>query len=259
MIITSSNILLGVAPTVTTGASTDLPANLTDPDFSTIYRSSDSSRLTYSFGPTGQINYIAVAGINIGSGTFNTISEYARARVFDGGQLIKTVNTIRDNCLVIYFPARSFSNLTIGLKSSNGENPICSFTAAGVAFEVPNGGEVAGYVRQYLSRNIKQKTTTNTIAAPVAVLKKRMPAKLTLNLPNMTKEFSEGTWQDFLDFAVDNFFFIQEQQNNPASDFEDLNPSSYMCYNLMNNKASAHAQTRKLNNLSVSFSVYNGL
>ena len=76
----------------------------------------------------------------------------------------------------------------------------------------------------------------------------------------MTKAFSEGEWQDFLDFAVDNHFFIQEQEpSNVGSEFSGQNNSAYICYELMSNNVKAHAQTRSLNNLSASFKVFNGL
>jgi len=260
MIITKSNILQGLSPTVTTGASSDLPANLTNPNMSKIYRSSDSLRLTYEFGATETINYVAVAGVNIGAGDgFASVNEYSRARVYDGGTVIKTVNVIRDNCIVLYFTARTFGNLIVTLKNSNNINPICSYTAAGMAFEVPNSGEVSGYNRQFLNRSYKQKTTTNTIGAPVSNLRKRIPAKGSLNLPNMTKEFSEGEWQEFLDFANENLFFILEQTEGVDGNFSGLNPSAYLCYNIGKNDVKAHASTRKLNNIGLSFQVYNGL
>lgn len=259
MIITTSNILLGATPTVTTGASTDLPANLTDPDFSTVYVSSSATHLTYDFGQLQSINYVAVAGINIGDGEFPTIAEHSRVRVFDGGTLIKTNNVIRDNCVVLYFNDRTFTNLRVGLRSASGKNPICTFTAAGQAFEVPNSGEHAGYNRQFLNRSIKQKTTTNTLAAPVGVLTKRIPAKGSLPLPKMTKDFTEQIWQNFLDFAVSNYFFIQEQTNLESNINQDINSSAYLCYEVKVNKVSANAQTRQLNDISLTFSVYNGL
>lgn len=256
MIITTSNILLGLSPTVTAGASTDLPGNTTDPDFSTIYRSSDQLRLTLEFGVTESINYIAVAGHNLANSGDGT----ARVRVYDDQTLIKTNNIIRNNVVVIEFPEQSFTNLRIGLRNDDGaSNPILTFCAAGSAFTVPNNGEEAGYNRQFLNRSIKNKTTTNSIAAPVSVLKKRVPAKGTLKKPNLTKDFTETTWQTFLDFAVDNYFFIQEQQPEVVSEFSGLNSSAYLCYNLTRNSVTTHPQTGALNNTSISFSVYNGL
>ena len=260
MIITKSNILLGQSPTVVTGASTDLPGNITDPDFSTVYVSSDQFRLTFDFGVQPTIDYIAVAGINIAEGNREDENQLSRVRVFEGNTLIKTNQVIRDNCVLINFPSRTFTNLRIGLRNFSGaNNPIITFCAAGESFVVPNGGETSGYNRQFLNRSFKQKTTTNSIAAPVAVLRERTPAKGTLNLPNMTASFTENEWQDFLDFSQDNHFFIQEQQLIPATEFSGINQSAYLCYNVGKNTVKAHSQTRNLNNASISFNVYNGL
>jgi len=257
MIITTSNLLDGLVPTIFTGVSTDLPENVTDPDFSTIYTSSDSLRLTMDFGITSSINYIAVAGINIeGRKDFTS-----RVRVYDGTTLMATNFINRNHCVVIAFDARAFSNLRIGLYNDLGNvNPSVAYVAAGNSFTLPNDGEMSGYNRQFLNRNWKNQATTNNIAAPTAVLRKRIVAKGSLNKPNLTKSFTETTWQDFLDFAFTNHFFIQEQPaTGVLSAFTGQNSSSYMCYNVTKNTVTAHAQTRSLNNASISYEVFNGL
>ena len=260
MIITKSNILLGQTPTIFRGASTDLSENITDPDFSTIYVSSDQFKLTFDFGAQPTINYVAVAGINIAEGEKVNEVDLSRVRVYDGPTLIKTNQVIRDNCVLINFPSRTFTNLRVGLRNYSGaNNPIITFCAAGESFVVPNGGESAGYNRQSLNRSYKQKTTTNSLAAPVAVLRERVPAKGNLNLPNMTKEFTENEWQDFLDFSQDNHFFIQEEQIPVVNQLKGINQSAYLCYNVGKNTVKAHPQTRSLNDASISFNVYNGL
>lgn len=249
MRITKSNILLGKAPTVTVGSSSDDPANVTDPDFSTHYTGTSSSRLTFSFGAVSEIDYIAVAGINTASGTgFNS-----GVAVLDGGSTVAVNTVIRNNCVLISFDARAFSNLVVTFTNASNNLPRVSFIAGGKSFDVPNGGENSGYNRQFLNRNFTSKNSINNLAAPTSYLKKKQPAKGRLNLPNMTKEFSEGEYQEFLDFAVDNYFFIREQDSLPE------NSSAYLCYNLNKNQVTAHSQTRSLNNISFSFSVFNGL
>ena len=128
---------------------------------------------------------------------------------------------------------------------------------------MPNGGEIAGYSRQWLVRNIKPRTTVNNLGAPIATIQKRVALKGTLSLPNMLKAFSEDEWQVFLDFSYSDHFFIVEQDTvfdqGSSIVFTGINPSAYMCYEAMNSKATAHQQTRSLNNLSISFKVFTGL
>ncbi len=256
MIITTSNVISNVTPTITTGVSTDLAKNITDKDFSVSYTSSDQFRLTADFGSTGIINYIAVAGTNI-EGNKNGSS---RVRVTDDGDLIATINVSTNQVVVIPFEARSFSSLRIGLYNDSGSTPPqLTYAAAGLSLTVPNGGEIAGYSRQWLTRNIKPRTTVNNLGAPIATIQKRVALKGTLSLPNMQKSFSENEWQSFLDFAYSDHFFVLEQESTSETVFQGSNPSAYMCYEAMNSKATAHQQTRSLNNLSISFKVFTGL
>jgi len=249
MRITKSNILLGKTPTVTVGSSSDDPANVTDPDFSTHYTSSTSSGISFSFGAVSDIDYVAIAGVNIADNNgFN-----ASATVLDGSSTVGVNTLIRNNCILISFDERSFSSLAVSLSNAGGQLPTVSFIAAGKSFEVPNNGEVAGYNRQFLNRNFISKNSINNLSAPTSYLKKKQPAKGSLSLPSMTKAFSEGEYQEFLDFAVDNYFFIREQDNLVE------NSSAYLCYDLTRNQVTAHPQTRSLNNISFSFSVFNGL
>jgi len=261
MYITKSNVLINKTPTsVQNGENLNFdPASVTDPDFSTFYVSTDNNRLTFDFGAVSNINYVAYAGLNI-EGARNFTS---RVRVRDGSTIIATTFVSMNNCVLVTFPSRSFSNLRVGMLNELGETPPrVSFIAAGQAFKVPNGGENSGYNRQFLNRNIKTKSTLSDIAAPVATLKKKISAKGALNLPNVTRSFSESTWQEFLDFSSSNIFFIREQ--DPVNELgvelaSSNNNSAYACFDLARNKVSAHNQTRLLNNVSVSFKVFNGL
>jgi hypothetical protein len=256
MIITTSNVIANVTPTITTGVSTDLAKNITDRDFSVSYTSSDQFRLTADFGVTGLINYVAVAGTNIkgngGGGSY--------VRIYDTSVVIATVNVSSDQVVVVPFTAKSFINLRVVIFNESGSTPPqLTYAAAGLSLTVPNGGEIAGYSRQWLTRNIKPRTTVNNLGAPIATIQKRVALKGTLILPNMLKAFSENEWQDFLDFAYSDHFFILEQDISTDTEFQGVNPSAYMCYEAMNSKATAHQQTRSLNNLSISFKVFTGL
>jgi hypothetical protein len=248
MILTTSNVIANVTPTITTGVSTDLAKNITDRDFSVSYTSSDQFRLTCDFGSTGVINYIAVAGTNIEGNKDGG----SRVRCYDGDEIISTINVSTNQVVVISFESRSFTNLRIGLFNQSGSTPPqLTYAAAGVALNVPNGGEQSGFARQFLIRNIKSRSTVNNLGAPIAIIKKRVALTGTLKTPNMLKDYSENEWQTFLDFAYSDHFFILEQEDSAEFDatvFSGLNPSAYLCYEPANPKATAHAQTRSLNN-----------
>ena len=257
MRITTSNVLLGVTPSVAFGGSPDDAQNITDPDFSTSYTSSSNNGLIVNFGSTVSINYVALAGLNIQGNKDYTSS----VRVSDGsGSVISKNLVIRNNCIMLTFTARTFADLRITIDNPIGNIlPAVRFVAAGTYLQIPNGGETGGYIRQFLSRNNKTKSTLSNLAAPTAVLTTKVAPKATLNLPNMTKEFSELEWQTFLDFTEANYFFISEQDQNPAEGESTRNSSSYLCFDVTTTKATAHAQTRALNNLSIKFKVFNGL
>lgn len=262
MIITKSNILLGRTPTVSTGENNSFDVeSIVDPDFSTFYSSSDNSRLTIDFGSTGLINYVAFAGSNI-SGNEDFQSRFS---VLDGSIAIARTFIKYDNCCVVTFEPRTFSNLRAGLFNSKGNTPPqIRFIAAGNAFTVPNNGEVSGYNRNFLNRSIKSKATLNDIAAPINYLTKKVSASGRLSLPNMTKDFSENEWQDFLNFAVSNHFFIREQDPvgfffQGGTEFRSDNNSAYLCYQPSGMRATAHEATRSLDNLALSFKVFSGL
>jgi len=249
MLLTKTNILLGRTPTVVFGEDTSGdPENIVDPDFSLNYTGVDKTQLVIDFGSTGEINYIAVAGILVaGNGSGNSSVSVSDG----GGASISTVLLKRNHCVVLSFDTQTFSNLRITLTNATGDlEPTISFAAAGVALTVPNSGEVAGYNRHWLNRAIKTKVTTNALAAPVSVLRKPIAFNGSLSLPNMTAAFSQDEYQDFLDFAVTDIFFINEDPLLPES--------SYACFEATPRPPKAHAQTRLLNNLSLNFKVFNG-
>ncbi len=248
MIITTSNVLAGVTPTVIFGASSDDPAGIVDEDFSYNYTGSDDNTLTINFGSTDLVGYVAVAGVLVkGSGDGNSSIE-----ILDNGVRVAIGTTKRDHCFLFGFEERVFSNLQIKLFNSSGGNPpTISYAAAGTALTAPNNGEQSGYERQWASRNIRSKTTTSALATPTSSLKARVAVKGSLSLPNVLRSFSGEDWQDFLDFGSENLFFIGENIDKPAL--------SYVCYDLNKTSTKAHGQTRELQNLSINFSVYNGL
>lgn len=248
MLITKTNVFSGLTPTISIGASADDAANLTKPSFSLNYTSVSKSNMSIDFGSTGEINYVAVAGLNI-AGNGNGAS---RVRLLDGAEVVATTFLKRNHCVVLNFDDRVFSDLKIDLLNATQDKEISlAYVSGGLTLTVPNGGEHAGYSRQWLTRGIKSKVTTNALAAPVSALRKPIALKGSLSLPDMTKLFSEDEYQDFLDFAINDLFFIQED--------ETLGESSYCCFELTPVAPKAHSQTRSLNNLSFNFKVFNGL
>jgi hypothetical protein len=263
MRLTTSNILLGVEPTVSIGGSLDNPLNIVDPDFSTSYTGTNNNVLVFDFGATALINYVAIAGINIASGS-NDGSYISVLNGSESGATVVSAPVIRNNCVMITFPAQSFSNLRVVLYSAIGNKlPSARFIAAGTYLELPLGGEGAGYNRQFLNRNNKTKSSLSNLAAPTSVLTKKTAPSGTLTLPNMTKAFSENQWQTFLDFSADNYFFIREQDAIPLDELalktDATADTSYLCFDVTTTTTSANAQTRELNNLSIRFKVFNGL
>lgn len=240
MILTTSNVLT-LAPTITSGSSSDLPAGLIDQDFSQNYTSS-ASTLTSEFGSTISIDYVAIAGLNISSGATVTLK--------NSSTTVSTATLSRNNVVVFRFDAQTFTNLVVTVSSSP-INPTISYVAAGSSLTVPNNGYTAGASRAWLNRNTKTKTTTGNNAAPTAVLKKPMAEKGGLNIPNVGYLWSHDEWQTFLDFAEDNLFFVNENSAIPES--------SYCCFNLTKAKATVHSSTRLLNNVNIKFSIFNGL
>lgn len=260
MFITRTNILLGTTPSVEFGANSNFnPQSIVDPDFSTLYQSSENTKMVIYFGSAQNINYVAFAGTNIKGAEDFTSSFVVR----NNNTVIATTFVKYDNCCVVSFPQRSFNNLVVELNNPEGDvRPLVRYIAAGQGFIVPNDGENAGYNRQFLNRNIKNRTAINSASAPIASLKSRVAATGRLSLPNMTKEFTENEWQDFLNFATFNYFFIREQDNQQEIEgvgLQSLNNSAYLCYDIQSNSVTAHPQTRELNNAQVSFKVFNNL
>ena len=124
-----------------------------------------------------------------------------------------------------------------------------SFIAAGQHMSIESGTQ-AGYKRNWLKRHETQRTTTNLGGAPVSTLTYNKSMKGSLSIAHATASFAEGTWQDFLDFAYDQPFFMKEFEAKPQS--------SYLCSE-PNEDVNSHSQTLLLDVLKLKFTVYNGI
>jgi hypothetical protein len=243
--ITLSNVLTNVVPVVTDGAIGAVPSNVTNPDHSLTLSSGISvTDFSLSFGPLVDVTYVAISGHDAATPT------QASIEIFDGLSLVDSVVLQRNNNVMFTFDLRSFTDLVIKFVTvPNTFVTTVSYIAAGQHMLI-SGGEQAGYKRNWLKRHLRQKTTTGLQSSPIATTKRRRPLRASLSLPNELVAFSRGTWQTFLDFAETQPFFIREVDALPES--------TYICYDHVEDVV-AHAQTRRLDVLRLSFLAYNGL
>jgi hypothetical protein len=193
---------------------------------------------------TTVISYLAISGHDAATPANATI------QLFDDVTLIDSVALTRNNNVMFTFNAQSFTDLIVKFVTvPNTFVTTVSYIAAGNHLSITTG-EQAGYARNWLKRHLRQKTTTGLQSSPIATTKRKKPMKGSLVLPNELISFSRGDWQDFLDFAEGQPFFIKEVDSLPES--------SYICYDPVDNTA-AHSQTRALDVLRLSFNAYNGL
>ena len=250
MFITKSNVIRGATPSFIEGIGTDLPTNITSPDFSANY-TCGASRAVLSFGARSKLSYVAISVSNMGpSGRI-----LARNGENTGG--VSSVRgeynpTIRSHVCMFAFESENFSDLRIVVDTEDASRfPVINYISAGEAIEVPNFGYVGGYTRNSLTQAIKSRTISNQNAAPVANLIQRVPLTGTISLPNMTADFVKGDWFDFQLFATQEPFFIVDNKDNPEESVCGFEPRF--------SAPKAHAQTRSLENVSIRFKVHNGL
>lgn len=243
--ITSSNVLLGLTPTVTDIGPGQVASDVTNPDHSLTLSSGTSvSDFSVSFGAISNLTYVALSGHDAATPSAATI------QLFNGATLIDSVTLTRNNNVMFTFNQMSFSDLIVKFVTApNTFKTTISYIAAGQHLSLSTG-EQAGYARSWLKRHLRQKTTVGLQSSPVATVKRRRPLKASLSLPNELTSFSRDDWQDFLDFSEAQPFFIKEVDNLPES--------SYICYDPVSS-VSAHSQTRSLDVLKLSFNAYNGL
>ena len=249
MYITKTNIIKGVTPSIIDGASNDLPSNITNPDFSANYTGS-GQRVVIKFGPKLNLSYIAVSAFGVGS---------AGRIVVRNGETTVGYNSVRgeyattdSHVCMFAFESEDFSDLVVVVDSENPALlPTINYVAAGEAVQIPNGGEIGGYLRNSLIPATKSRTITGENAAPVANLTYKQSLRGSLSLPNMRSEFVRGDWLEFQKMAATQPFFIVDDINSPQYSICGFEPQF--------SAPRAHQATRSLENVSISFRVYNGL
>ena len=246
MIVTTSNQLLGVTPTILADAGAgQVPANITDPDHSLTYTSgTGSSNFKIAFGAQNNISYFAISGHNAAALGATSIF------ILDSSVQVAAVGISRNHNLLFTFDMRNFTNLEVQFNvNPNNQPTTVSYIAAGTYLVVPRG-EQAGYSRQWLKRHLVAQTSTNLLSAPTGFTQKRVALSGNLSIPNQTIDFIETNWQTFVDFSFTQPFFMREDDAKTES--------TYICYNPKHD-VKAHADTRGLVNASMQFNSYNGL
>lgn len=246
MIVTTSNQLIGVTPTILSDAGVgEVPDNITDPDHSLTYTSGSAvDDFTIGFGAFNGIGYVAISGHDAAAINPATIE------ILNNGVSVQTVTITRNHNLVFSFATANFTDLQVKFLATPNTTPVTvSYIAAGTFLEVPRG-EQAGYSRNWLKRHLTQQTSTNFQVGPTATTQKRKALKGKLSSPNQELTFIESEWQTLVDFTFEQPFFIKEIDSRPES--------SYLCYNAIHD-TKAHNETRLLDNLTLSFTAYNGL
>lgn len=243
--ISTSNVLIDQVPTITDAGIDEAPANISDPDHSLNYTCGSSlTNFAVSYGAQTNISYVAVSG--------HTAAAQAQATVelWNGAIKIDSAVIKRNHNLMFTFPAQAFLDLIVRFITTPASFQMTvSFIAAGRHLTILTG-EQAGYKRAWLNRNTTQRTTTNLQVAPISSIKKSKSLPGNLSFPNELATFTEGAWQDFIDFSFEQPFFVKEQSNKPES--------SYICSDPVHG-INAHGQTRELDVISVKFTAYNGL
>jgi hypothetical protein len=243
--ISTSNVLIGVTPTITDAGTGELAANISDPDHSLNYTcGSSTANFTVSYGARTNISYVGVSGHNAATPANATV------QLYDGATLIDAVTIKRNHNIMFTFATMSFTDLKIVfITTPLTYQTTLSFIAAGQHLTIASG-EQAGYNRAWLNRSTVQKTTTDLSAAPVSGLITKKARKQTLRFSNQAALFTEDQWQDFIDFSFDQPFFIKEQASKPES--------SYLCFKPAHD-IDAHSQTRDLNVIILKFTAFTGL
>jgi len=243
--ISTSNVLRGLVPVVTDGGIGEVASNITDPDHSLTFSSGTSvSDFSLSFGVVVNLTYVAISGHDAATPSQATIE------LFDGVELVDSVVLKRNNNVMFTFGLRSFTDLIIKFVTvPNNFRTTVSYIAAGVHLLFTQG-EQAGYKRLWLSRHLESKSVSGISSAPIVSVKERKQLKASVNFPHTLISRSRGDWQDFLDFAESEPFFINEVNTLPES--------TYLCYD-QKSSFTAHSSTRALDSVRLSFTAYNGL
>jgi hypothetical protein len=243
--ISSTNVLLDVIPTITDPGTNEVAANISDPNHSLNYTcGTNVADFAVSYGAQSDISYVGISGHTSATAAPATIELY------DGVTLIDSVDLTRNNNVMFTFPELDFTDLIVKfITVPNNYQTTVSFIAAGEYITIEKGQQ-AGFARNWLNRHTTQRTVSNEQVGPISSTQKSKSLPGKLLMPNELAIFSNGVWQDFIDFSYEQPFFIKEVKSLPES--------SYICYDPKPGVKS-HPTTTTLDVITLSFSVYNGL
>ena len=242
--LSKSNVLVDQTPIITSSGVGEIASNISDPDHSLNYTcGTGTSDFQVSYGSQTNISYVAISG--------HTAARPANATIelYDAGVLLDSVILKRNNNVMFTFVSRTFTNLIVRFVTTpNTYQMTVSFIAAGQHIIIAKG-EQAGFMRNYLIRNTVKKTTTNLASSPVSTLTKNKPLPGMLSLPNEELSFLQEEWQEFLDFAEEQPFFIKEDQLTPES--------TYMCFD-HSTSVKAHPTAPMLSVMQLKYQCFTG-
>ena len=243
--ITTSNVLINQVPVITDAGVGEIASNISDPDHSLNYTcGTGTADFIVSYGAQTNISYVAISGHTAATPTQATVELY------NGSTLIDSVIIKRNNNIMFTFPLMTFQDLKVKfITVPNNYQMTVSYIAAGEYLTILQG-EQSGYSRQWLNRHTTQRSTSTLQVGPISATQRSKSLKGTLSLPNELSTFAENAWQTFVDFSFKQPFFIKEVKSKPES--------SYICYD-PEHSVKAHAQTRKLDMITLKFQCFNGL
>jgi hypothetical protein len=248
--ISTSNVLLGLTPIVLDSGVGEIASNISDPDHSLNYTCGTATGIfLVDFGAQNNISYVAISGHTAATPANATVELWDNYN--NAGEVkIDSVLLTRNNNVMFTFPSMNFTKLNVRfITAPSNFQMTVSFIAAGQYLAIETGQQ-AGYARNWLNRHVTQRSNSTLEVGPISSTQRAKALKGMLSLPNELAIFTEGTWQDFIDFSFEQPFFIKEFQDKPES--------SYICYDPMPGVKS-HPQTPTLDVITLKFTVYNGL
>jgi len=243
--ISTSNVLIDQVPVLTDAGTGEIASNISDPDHSLNYTCGTAiGDFQASYGAQTGISYVAISGHTAATPDTATI------QLYDGAILIDSVVITRNHNIMFTFSEMSFTDLIVKfITIPNNYQMTVSFIAAGKYIPILTGQQ-SGYARNWLNRHTTQRSNSTLEVGPISSTQRAKALKGTLSLPNELAIFTQGTWQTFVDFSFEQPFFIKEFQDKPES--------SYICYDPKHGFKS-HPQTTTLDQVTLNFTVYNGL
>jgi hypothetical protein len=265
MIVTNSNYIdgsidnvnaaLSITP-VLAGQDKDVIKNQ---DFSQVYIGpANTATTTLSINFSGSADafasYIAISGSNI------TQKSSVEVKL-DGATVYSKNYTLApiDESRTIVIPTNNFnpvSIIQITIQAPAGDDGlVIGNISCGRFYQVPNGGEQAGYARAWSVPNIKTRNATNLQNMPVSFSYQSRPMSLMLSIPNNLMADYEAL--SFVESDSSYYYMLQYITKNNFYILEDDNPEhSYVCFNAMAMPTKAHSSTRSLGVSSFKFNAF---